>query len=309
MGTNLVRANRVAVKADGENFIADFYRTHKPIGSINSENTEWVAPEDATNKTAMRESFRLWVITNCADFGIEWNPKDMRAPQNIRKPKYDSDQALIDDAMGMLIPEMQTLVEKCKYPIAWGGIAHEEIIPMTHTGTGRELSTLGIEDGKYLKSGNWAWADMKFVMTFKYNNEECYTTIIMKLVSGQLKKAGIGIMEFNDKIKAELIDAELATEEELNPSKTSKKSSKDESEINEDDYTDVAEDADEDMEESDEDVNENIEESAESEDIETIVDEGKEKILDDEDITDGEKTEYVGYIPVNKRRKAKFGRK
>ena len=50
--TTLVRANRVAVKADGENFVADFYRTHKAIGSIHSENTEWVAPEDATNKTA-----------------------------------------------------------------------------------------------------------------------------------------------------------------------------------------------------------------------------------------------------------------
>lgn len=300
MGETLVRANRVAVKSNGENFVADFYRTHKPVGSIYSEETDWVAPEDATNKTATRESFRVWAITYCNDFGIEWNPKDMRAPQNIRKPKYDSDQALVDDAMGMLIPEMQTLVEKCKYPIVWGGVTHEEIIPMTHTGTGRELSTLGIEDGKYLKSGNWAWADLKFVMTFKYNDEECYTTITMKLVSGQLKKTGMGIMEFNDRIKLELIDAELATEEELNPPKTSKKPSKEDKDINEDDYTDVSEDAD--------DENEDIIEDVETEDVETVEDIEDEKILDDEE-PDTEKTEYVGYIPANKKRKAKFGRK
>ena len=222
MGTSLIRANRVAVKSNGENFIADFYRTHKAVGSIHSENTDWTPSDDITNKTAMRESFRTWAITNCADWNIEWNPKDMRAPENVRKPKYNNDQTLIDDAMSMLIPEMQTLTEKCKYPIIWEDVSYEEIIPMTHTETGRELSTLGIADGKYKKTGNWAWADIKFVMTFKYNNEECYIPITMKLVSGQLKKCGIGIMEFNERVKAEIIDAGLATEEELNPSKASK---------------------------------------------------------------------------------------
>jgi hypothetical protein len=249
MGTDLIRANRVAVKANGEDFIADFYRTHKAVGSIHSEETDWVAPEDATNKTAARESFRLWVIANCDNFGILWKPEDMRAPGNIRKPKYDSDQSLIDDAMSILIGEMKALVEKCKYPITWGGIAHEEITPMTHTGTGRDLSTLGIEDGKYLKSGNWAWADLKFIMTFKFKNEECYMAIIMKLVSGQLKKTGMGIMEFNDKVKVEIIDAELATEEELNPPKVAKKkTTKESKDVNEDDYTDVSEDTDDEEE-------------------------------------------------------------
>lgn len=270
MGTDLIRANRVAVKANGEGFIADFYRTHKAIGSINSEDTEWVAPEDATNKTATRESFRVWVIAHSEDFGIEWNPKDMRAPGNIRNPKYDSDQSLVDDAMQMLINEMKTLVEKCKYPIEWGGIAHEEIIPMTHTGTGRELSTLGIEDGKYLKTGNWAWADVKFIMTFKYKGEECYMTIIMKLVSGQLKKTGIGIMEFNDRVKVEIIDAELATEEELNPPKTAKKkSSKETADIDEDNYTDVSENTDEDESP----INKPVEES--------------EEVSEDKEVSDG----------------------
>lgn len=229
MNETLMRANRVAVKANGENFVADFYRTHKAVGSIHSENTDWVAPEDATNKTAARESFRQWAIANCADWGIDWKPQDMRTQNNVRKAKYDSDQALIDDAMSMLIPEMRALVDKCKYDIEWGGVNHEEIEPATHTGTGRELSTLGIVDGKYEKSGNWAWATLKFMTTFKFKGEECYIITAMQLVSGQLKKTGMGITEFNSKVKAEIIDAGLATEAELDPPKEAKpKKSKEE---------------------------------------------------------------------------------
>jgi hypothetical protein len=256
-GNVLIRANRVAVKSNGENFVADFYRTHKAVGSIHSEETEWVAPEDVVNKTAARESFRLWAIANCENYGIFWKPEDLRSPNNIRNPKYDSDEALIKDAMSMAIDEMRTLVEKCKYGIEWGGITHEDIVPLTHTGTGRDLSTLGIEDGKYLKSGNWAWADLKFVVTFKYKGEECYITVTMKLVSGQLKKTGMGILEFNDKVKAELIAAGMATEEELNPPKSTKKNThnnKDNQEVDENDYTDVSEDGDMDTDDSTDDA-------------------------------------------------------
>lgn len=219
--TNLLRANRVAVKANGENYVADFYKTHKMVGSIASENTEWTAPEDA-NKSMIRESFRMWVIENAEAFGIDWDPTDKRAPGNVRKAKYDSDEALIDDAMALVIPEMRALVEKCKYEIGWGGVEHDDIVPMTHTGTGRELTTMGIEDGKYLKSGNWAWANVKFITNFKFKNEECYLPIAMQLVSGQLKKVGMGITEFNNRVKNEIIGAGLATEEELDPPKESR---------------------------------------------------------------------------------------
>ena len=222
----LVRANRVAVKVNGDGFIADFYRTHKIVGTVDSENTEWEAPADATNKTASRESFRQYVISNATGYGIEWKPEDMRAPQNIRKAKYDSDQALIDDALPMVIAEMQALTEKCKYGIEWGGVNHEDIVPLTHTGSGRDLSTMGIEDGKYSKSGNWAWANVNFTSVFKYNKEECYIPVTMQLVSGQLKKVGMGITEFTSRVKDEIINAGLATAEQLDPPKKSKPKAK-----------------------------------------------------------------------------------
>lgn len=233
--TTLMRANRVAVKADGENFVADFYRTHKAIGSIHSELTDWNPPQDATNKSAARESFRQWAIANAADFNIDWKPQDMRAEGNIRRPRYTTDQELIDDATSMVMPEMKALVDKCKYGIEWGGVQHEDIVPLTHTGTGRDLTTMGIINGKYEKSGNWAWAEVVFMTVFKYKKEECYIKTVMQLVSGQLKKTGIGITEFNNRVKAEIIDAGLATAEELDPPKEQKpKKSKDESNTSDD---------------------------------------------------------------------------
>lgn len=225
MTKELIRANRVAVKANEEGYVADFYRTHKLVGSVYSGNTEWVAPEDA-NKSMVRESFRMWAIENCEDHGILWDPSDKRAPGNVRKAKYDSDEALVEDAMALVIPEMRALVEKCKYEIEWGGIEHDDIVPMTHTGSGKELNTMGIEYGKYLKSGNWAWAWLKFITNFKFKGEECYIPVTMQLVSGQLKKVGMGITEFNSRVKAEIVGAGLATEEELDPPKESKKKSK-----------------------------------------------------------------------------------
>lgn len=216
------RANRVAVKVNGDHFVADFYRTHKAIGSIHSENTEWVAPESATNKTSQRESFRQWVIEHAGEFGIDWKPEDMRTAGNIRKARYTNDQELIDDATNMMIAEMKSLVDKCKYPIEWNGVQYEDIIPMTHTSGGRDLSTMGIIDGKYEKSGNWAWAEIIFMTVFKYKKEECYIKTAMQLVSGQLKKTGMGITEFNAKVKEEIIDAGLAKAEELDPPKESK---------------------------------------------------------------------------------------
>ena len=237
MSTNLMRANRVAVKSNGENFMATFFRTHKLVADIHSELTEWKAPDGVVNKSALRESFRIWAIENAKDYNIDWDPTDKRSPENIRRPKYETDEQLVNDAMAMALPEMRTLVDKCKYGIEWGGMAFEdEIEPMTHTGAGRELSTMGIINGKYEKSGNWAWAVVKMMLTFKYKGNECYMIVKMNLVSGQLKKIGIGITDFNNKVRDEIIDAELATADELDPPKKQKsKESKEEVKESKDD--------------------------------------------------------------------------
>ena len=184
--TDNMRANRVAIKANGENFIATFYRTHTIVADIHSENTEWKAPADG-NKALIREDFRKWITENAGVFNIEYDPTDRRADGNVRKANYTTDDELINDAMAMLLPQMQDLAGKVteKYPnIEWGGVSHDEIVPSQTTGSGRDLSTMGITDGKYNKSGNWAWAVLKFTVTMKYSGNEVYIPTEMQLVSG-----------------------------------------------------------------------------------------------------------------------------
>lgn len=220
----MTRANRVAIKTNGEGFVATFYRTHTIVADIHSENTEWKAPADG-NKALVREDFRKWITENASVFEIEYDPADRRLDGNVRKANYTTDDELVSDAMAMLLPQMQDLAGKVteKYSnIEWGGVAHDEIVPSQTTGSGRDLSTMGITDGKYNKSGNWAWATLKFTTTMKYNGNEVYIPTDMQLVSGQLKKANIGIQKFTDAVKAEVIDAGLATADELDPPKEKK---------------------------------------------------------------------------------------
>lgn len=232
MDNKLIRANKVTVKVDGDGFIATFYRTHTTVTTINSTDTDWVADDSCKdNKTLARESFRQWVIAHAEDWGVKWKPQDMRDSSSIRKAKYETDQDLIDDATAMLIPEMQTLTGKCKYDISWGGIQYDDITPVRTTGSGKDLSTMGIQDGKYAKSGNWAWADILFMMSFRYKKEECYLPLTMHLVSGQLKKVGVGITNFNNRVRDEILGAGLATAEELDPPKD--KSNADKSDVQE----------------------------------------------------------------------------
>lgn len=222
MTGTLVRANRVAVKANGENMVANFYRTHKMLTTIKSEDTGWNPPDGQVNKSMIRELFRAWIIEHAEEYGIEYDATDRRSAENIRRPRYESDDVLIKDAMNMILPEMKILADKCatKYPIEWAGVQHDEIIPMTTTTSGKDLSKMGIKDGKYEKSGNWAWAVVKFTVTVKFKGEECYIPVQMQLVSGQLKKTGMGIIDFTAKVKAEIIQNGLATEEELDPPKS-----------------------------------------------------------------------------------------
>lgn len=223
---DLTRANRVTVKAmnEGIGYVASFYKTHKLVKEVDSVETGWEIPEGLT-KTGERESFREYVIKNADGLGIEWNPADLRDQALIRRPKYDTDQALIEDAQQMIIPELRALVEKCKYPIEWGGISCDDITPLEETSKGTELASLGIVDGKYEKSGNWAWAELKMMMTFKYKSGEAYMPFKLQLVSGQLKKTGLTITKFNDIIKDEIASAGLATLAELDPPKEEKPTS------------------------------------------------------------------------------------
>ena len=209
--TKMVRANRVSINATEDGYKADFYRTHKKITTVLSNETGWEA-DDTMNKTAQREDFRQYMIKNAEVFGIEWKPQDMRADSNKRIAKYESDEVLTQDTIALVEDGIKALITKCPYEISLKGIEVDEIVPVAQSAKGTDLSKLGVIEGKYERSGNWAWADLALTVTMMAN-EEIYYTTKCQLVSGQLKKPHITQTSFNESVKASLIEIGQITEE------------------------------------------------------------------------------------------------
>ena len=207
----LQRANRVTINAGEDGYRADFYRTHKKLTTILSQETGWEMNAEM-NKSAQREDFRQYVISHAEVFGIEWKPQDLRTDANKRYAKYETDEMLIEDTISMLKADIESLVAKTPYEVSLQGIEVDEIVPVTHSAKGTDLTKLGVIDGKYEKSGNWAWAELAINVTMMAN-EEIYYSTKCQLVSGQLKKPHITQTAFNDSIKASLIEIGQITEE------------------------------------------------------------------------------------------------
>lgn len=206
------RANRIAVQNTTTGYKADFYRTHKKLATLTSEETGWEA-DPSLNKSALRESFRQFAIEHAADIGIYWMPQDLRSVENKRIPKYENDQLLMDDAKDMLYGDFVELVTKCPYGVTFISLEAEAITPVNKSAKGTDLSKLGVIDGKYERSGNWAWADVDMLVTTTKDGEFIYYTTKCQLVSGQLKKPHITQTGFNESIKESLKEAGLWKEE------------------------------------------------------------------------------------------------
>lgn len=209
---NLTRANRIAIQTTPTGFKADFYRTHKHLATLLSENTAWVADETA-NKTAQREDFRKWVIENADVVGILWQPQDLRSADNMRLAKYETDEALKGDAISMLWGDLWDLTSGCDLGVEFKTLTADLIIPMTETAKGYDLSKMGVIAGKYEKTGNWAWAEIEMTLTLTKEDQEIYYTTKVQLVSGQLKKPHITKTSFIEEIKTSLKEIGLLEEE------------------------------------------------------------------------------------------------
>ena len=213
---DFVRANKLSVRPDGDAFIADFYRTHAKIASISSANTAW-APIDADgNKSAKREDFRQWIAQHANTIGVQYDPEDRRTEINQRLAHYVSDDDVAVDVRNMINPDIDQLIAKMPHAdlIAHHAISLDDIRPMTTTGKGTDLSTMGVIDGKYEKTGYWAWADLDVMITLTaIDGQEIYYPMSMQLVSGQLKKAHITQTAWNTQTHASLMEIGLIKED------------------------------------------------------------------------------------------------
>jgi hypothetical protein len=199
----LTRANRIAIQTTEQGYRADFYRTHKHLATLASEDTTWVADETA-NKSAQREDFRKWAIDHAEVVGILWNPNDLRTEDNRRIAKYETDEMLKEDATAMLIADLIDLTAGCGLGVDYVSLTADLITPMTKTAKGYDLSKMGVIDGKYEKTGNWAWAEIEMTLTLTKEGQEIYYTTKIQLVSGQLKKPHITKTSFTEDIKQSL---------------------------------------------------------------------------------------------------------
>lgn len=208
----LERANRIAVQSTTTGFKADFYRTHKHLATLWSEETTWQADESA-NKSAQREDFRRYAIDHADAVGILWNPADLRSAENKRIPKYENDGMLIEDSISLLWDDLWNLTRDCGLGVEFGGLTADTITPVTHSAKGTDLSKLGILDGKYEKSGNWAWADVEMTLTLTKDGQEVYFLTTCQLVSGQLKKPHLTKTAFTESVRESLKEIGLWQEE------------------------------------------------------------------------------------------------
>lgn len=217
----LTRANRIAVQSTEAGLRADFYRTHKHLATLWQGETAWTPSEDA-NKTAQREEFRKFAIEHSADIGILWDPADKRTDSNKRIPKYEDDWMLSKDCVDMLWDDFWNLNRDCGLGLEFGCLTADSITPVTHSAKGTDLSKLGIIDGKYEKSGNWAWADIEVTLTLSKDGQEIYYITTCQLVSGQLKKPHITKTAFKDSLVESLKEIGLWQEESKDEAKAEK---------------------------------------------------------------------------------------
>ena len=209
---NLIRANRIAVQTTDTGYKADFYRTHKHLATLLSEDSAWVADETA-NKTAQREDFRKWAIDHAEVVGILWQPQDLRTASNMRVAQYSTDEILKGDAVAMMWDTLWGLTQDCNLGVEFGTLTADLITPMTQTAKGYDLSKMGVIDGKYEKNGNWAWAEIEMTLTLTKEGQEIYFLTTCQLVSGQLKKPHITKTSFTESIKESLKELGLLVEE------------------------------------------------------------------------------------------------
>lgn len=210
--SKLERANKVTINSTDNGYRADFYRTHKKLATLFSEETEWTADE-SMNKSAQREDFRKYAIEHAEAVGVYWDPADKRVDTNKRIPKYENDELLREDAHNLLWCTLFDLNESTGFGLEFGTLTADTITPMLKSPKGADLSKLGIIDGKYERSGNWAWAEIEMTLTLTKDGQEIYYTTTAQLVSGQLKKPHITKTSFTESVRESLKEAGLWTEE------------------------------------------------------------------------------------------------
>lgn len=196
----MARANRVVVRTEGDAFVAEFFKTHKSIAVVEQRETSWVADE-THNPTQRREAFRTWVQNHADEFGVDWLPELQEQAWERKYWKYETDAQVEEDAFTLMKYTIRRLAEATGYGVTVKAIALDAIVPNKS-----DLSY--IENGKYVKNGNWAVATVNLAVTLDWNGEAEEIIYPIEMRSGQLTKIKMTSAEFKSMV-AEVFDADL----------------------------------------------------------------------------------------------------
>lgn len=190
--TKMERANRCTVQAIEEGYMARFYRTHKQIGEVT------IKTEDGAHSNALREDARVRAIAQCQTIGIEWNPERQEQAWERKYNTYMTDEEVGEDALTLVTPAIERLVEKCKYDMELHDIEITAVTP--------NPSNLSyVENGRYTKSGAWCCASIEVTVRCHVIGEDMEILFPMELKSGQVCKPKTTIAEWNMKVLEEMM--------------------------------------------------------------------------------------------------------
>lgn len=182
------RANRVVVRADETGYVAEFFKTHKSIATVNSADTGWSRNKDH-NSTQAREDFRTWIQTNASEFGVAWMPEYQAQAWDRHYWKYETDEQVEEDACTLMTWTIRKLAEANGSDLEVTKISLDAIVP-------NDSPLSYVEHGKYVKNGNWAVATVNLAVTLMHDGKEEDIIYPIEMRSGQLTKIKMNKAEF-----------------------------------------------------------------------------------------------------------------
>lgn len=183
-----MRANRTVVRTEGNGYVAEFYKTHKSVAVIDSEDTAWVRNKEH-NPTQAREDFRTWIQTHASEFGVDWSPEYQQQAWDRHYWKYENDDQVEEDAITLMRWTIRKLAIATGLDVEVAEISLDAIVP-------NESSLSYVENGRYIKNGNWAVATVNLNVTLIKGDKEEEIIYPIEMRSGQLTKIKMNKAEF-----------------------------------------------------------------------------------------------------------------
>lgn len=195
MKTNneMVRANRLTVRQEGQELVAVYWRTHKKLAEIKASDTEWKANEDV-NTQVNRELFRAWMKKNGQEFtGIQYDDQDRRPTAGKFPSKYKDDKMVEEWAMKMVDRQIsEWCPQDTDLSIEFGGVY-----------------AMDDKEPKY-KDGSWKWAEVEVHVEVKREDKVAELLVVLQVRSGQLTRPKmVAEMGFNKTNFKKALDEQL----------------------------------------------------------------------------------------------------